>query len=122
MGLFTRQLLCYRCLDESPHGAKVYILDMDHELSPGVYAWEPDPGFDRSQAPEALCSKPLRKFLSGECQDLQRFAMRQNGQVIRALHVGYLEADGLLPAIFNKRPWLTAPAWVLLHKPASEWM
>ncbi len=48
--------------------------------------------------------------------------MGQNGQVVGALPVGDLEVDGLLPAIINKYPWLTAPARMLLHKLAGERM
>ena len=59
LGLFTGKLLCHCCLDESAYRAKIYILDVDHELPPDIHAGEPDPGFDRSQAPGALCSKPL---------------------------------------------------------------
>jgi len=46
MGRFTRQLLPHRDLDESPHGANIYILGMEPGFAPSVYEREPDTGFD----------------------------------------------------------------------------
>ena len=57
VGLFTGQLLCYRCLDESPYWTKIHILDMDHGFQPGVYARKSDSGFDRSQESGAVFSE-----------------------------------------------------------------
>lgn len=51
-------------LDKSSHRATIYILDVDHEFPTGVYIWELDPGFDRSQAPGALYPELLREVLS----------------------------------------------------------
>jgi hypothetical protein len=59
LGLFTEKLLRHCCLDESAHGAKIYILDMDHERPPAIYERQSNLCLDRPQTSRAVfCESP----------------------------------------------------------------
>jgi hypothetical protein len=46
MGHFAGYLLPHCYVDESPHRANVYFLDLDYALQPSVYEREPRPSLD----------------------------------------------------------------------------